>query len=51
MRSVLVRGRQLRVKNDVSVKLKFAKGNYTDAAISLLTYYRGHRWMKFLDLR
>jgi hypothetical protein len=38
-------------KNDVSVKLKFAKGNYTDAAISLFTYYRGPRRMKFRDLR
>ena len=38
-------------KNDVSVRLKFAKGNYTDAAISLFTYYRGPRRMKFRDLR
>lgn len=38
-------------KNDVSVRLKFAKGNYTDAAISLFTYYRGPRRMKFQDFR
>jgi hypothetical protein len=38
-------------KNDVSVRLKFAKGNYTDAAISLFTYYRTPRRLKFRDLR